>query len=282
MISPNHDFARGTRLGSSQSGPISRTLNRESVPVEGYVRVIRNAMAVPSSVPSRSPLPMMKFRPKRAPDQVAAVCYRTGERGIEFLLVKTGGGRWTFPKGGVEAGLTYAQAAALEAYEEAGVHGHMEEAPFASYVGRKRREVRRASNTAELMVHAHLCKVLRRGKPEESNRDPRWFSPEQAKRKLLESRTQQEGAELAKVVERALLRIRELQNQTAGSSRSLVGKDALQKTPFEAAEIRRVFGQVTDTKVTAFRQWSAAQMPPAEVSVITALRRVLQLGPRKD
>ena len=54
------------------------------------------------------------FREHRQHDreQVAAVCYRFGERGLEFLLVQTRGGRWTFPKGGAEPGLTHAQAAA--------------------------------------------------------------------------------------------------------------------------------------------------------------------------
>src|SRR5271169_3005360 len=56
-------------------------------------------------------------------EQVAAVCYRRRGGNIEFLLVKTGKGRWIFPKGSVEPGLTHAQAAALEAFEEAGVHG---------------------------------------------------------------------------------------------------------------------------------------------------------------
>ena len=65
--------------------------------------------------------------------QVAAVCYRIRKRGIEFLLIQTRGGRWIFPKGGVESGLTHAQSAALEAFEEAGVHGRMEEIPFTRY-----------------------------------------------------------------------------------------------------------------------------------------------------
>jgi len=82
---------------------------------------------------------------------VAAVCYRMGRSGIQFLLVRTRNGRWTFPKGSVEAGLTQAQAAALEAFEEAGVHGRMEEASFARYVRRKRR------TGAPLVVYAYLC-----------------------------------------------------------------------------------------------------------------------------
>jgi len=248
------------------------------------VPLIKKAMAVPVPEVSSSAMLMMKFRPKRAPDQVAAVCYRQGKRGIEFLLVRTGGGRWTFPKGGLEIGLTQAQAAALEAFEEAGVHGHMEEAPFASYAGRKRREPRRASDAKKVVVHAHLCKVLWRGKPEESNRDPRWFSSEQAKRKLLQSRANIEGAELSKVVDCALLRIRELQNEgVVKDARRPATRDSFQRTPFEAADIRPAFGRATEAKVAAFRRRSSLQLGQAsEVSVISALRRVLQLGPRKD
>src|SRR5258706_7336546 len=59
-------------------------------------------------------------RKLRECEQVAAVCYRVRGTEIEFLLVRTGSGHWTFPKGGVEPGLTHAQAAALEAFEEAG------------------------------------------------------------------------------------------------------------------------------------------------------------------
>jgi hypothetical protein len=41
-------------------------------------------------------------------EQVAAVCYRVRNDEIEFLLVRTRGtGRWTFPKGSAEPGLTH-------------------------------------------------------------------------------------------------------------------------------------------------------------------------------
>src|ERR1039458_5649248 len=79
-------------------------------------------------------------------EQVAAVCYRVRSGAIEFLLVRTrGGGRWTFPKGSAEPGLTHAQAAALEAFEEAGVHGRIEEASFTRYVRRKRGDGRNST-----------------------------------------------------------------------------------------------------------------------------------------
>src|ERR1700689_4308383 len=71
-------------------------------------------------------------------EQVAAICYRIRRGAIEFLLVQTRGtGRWIFPKGSAEPGLTHAQAAAIEAFDEAGVHGRIEEASFARYVRRR-------------------------------------------------------------------------------------------------------------------------------------------------
>ena len=109
------------------------------------------------------------------------MCYRVRGGEIEFLLVKTGKGRWIFPKGSVEPGLTHAQAAALEAFEEAGVHGRMEEASFARYIRRRRRESRNAigrSSEKESAVNAHLCEVLRLVPPQELGRNPTWFSPE--------------------------------------------------------------------------------------------------------
>src|SRR6202140_2749722 len=102
---------------------------------------------------------LSRLRKLRACKQVAAVCYRLRKTEIEFLLVQTRNGRWTFPKGSAEPGLTHAQAAALEAFEEAGVHGRMEEVSFTRYIQRKRANMRRSSAT-ELSVSAHLCEVL--------------------------------------------------------------------------------------------------------------------------
>src|SRR5690349_25076170 len=106
-------------------------------------------------------LRLSKLRGLCETEQVAAVCYRMRGSDVEFLLVQTGGGRWIFPKGSVEPGLTHAQAAAIEAFEEAGVHGRIEEKPFSRY------RVRRAGKkgSAKQVVMAHLCEVLRLGPP---------------------------------------------------------------------------------------------------------------------
>jgi 8-oxo-dGTP pyrophosphatase MutT (NUDIX family) len=149
------------------------------------------------------------LRRLRGSEQVAAVCYRVRKSGVEFLLVRTRGGRWTFPKGSAEPGLTHAQAAALEAFEEAGVHGRMEEASFARYVRRKRGGER--DSTVATVVNAHLCEVLWLDPPQEAGRNPTWFSAEKAKRRLQEDRAADFGAELARVVERAVGQIQRWQ-----------------------------------------------------------------------
>ena len=76
---------------------------------------------------SRAPQPSPKFfrlaklRKLRSCQEVAAICFRIRGDAIEFLLVQTRHKqRWIFPKGRAEPGLTHAQAAALEASEEAG------------------------------------------------------------------------------------------------------------------------------------------------------------------
>src|SRR5215470_16108920 len=131
----------------------------------------------------------------RQRQQVAAVCFRILSTGVEFLLVRTRRSRWTFPKGGVQRGLTHAQSAAIEAYEEAGVHGRIEETAFARYAARKGKSM---PDEGQVSVHAHLCEVLRLGEPEEFNRNPTWFSPAKAKRCLAEGRTAEDSADLAR------------------------------------------------------------------------------------
>jgi 8-oxo-dGTP pyrophosphatase MutT (NUDIX family) len=162
-------------------------------------------------------------RPSRERELVAAVCYRVRGANVDFLLVKTSGGRWTFPKGGVEPGMTRAQAAAMEALEEAGVHGKIEETCFARYRKHKGKDEQSPHNP----IHAHLCEVLRHGPPLEDDRDPTWFSAERAKRRLRSDRKEGQGDELARVVDRAVERVRRLQGESDGT------EEPLRKVRFE-------------------------------------------------
>jgi 8-oxo-dGTP pyrophosphatase MutT (NUDIX family) len=212
------------------------------------------------SQPSAKFLRLAQLRKLRRCEQVAAVCFRIRSAGIEFLLVQTRKERWIFPKGSAEPGLTHAQAAALEAFEEAGVHGRMEEISFTRYIQRKRRNMRRAAAT-ELAVSAHLCEVLRLGPPQELNRNPTWFSPDKAKRRLRQDRAPEYGAELARVIDRAVTRIQRLRSASytpserqpsvlqRGFPKDLQRKDALQKARFI---------EIDSARVTTIRARSAA------------------------
>lgn len=60
--------------------------------------------------------------------QAAAVPYRLVSGQVEVLLVTGRTGRWTIPKGGIKAGATPEETAAMETLEEAGVTGRVEEA----------------------------------------------------------------------------------------------------------------------------------------------------------
>jgi 8-oxo-dGTP pyrophosphatase MutT (NUDIX family) len=188
--------------------------------------------------------------------EVAAICYRLRNRKVEFLLVRTRGGRWIFPKGGVEPGLTHAQSAALEAVEEAGAHGRIETTPFTRYLRHR----------AAVAVAAYLCEVSRLEAPQESNRNPSWFRTEKAKQRLLKDRPPEFGAELARVVDRAVARIHRLYGEVHQTHRP-TPKEALQAVSFEAFETRY------SRAVTSPRY-----LPPPEIQEHARSDRQLGLG----
>jgi len=224
----------------------------------------------------RSTKSVARSRLPKGRQQVAAVCYRVQKPGIEFLLVQTRDGRWIFPKGGVEPGLTDAQSAALEAVEEAGVHGRMEEMPFARYFRRRPAPGTVArSASAEPAVTAHLCEVSRLEPPQESNRNPTWFSPAKAKQRLLKDRAPEFGTELARVVDRALSRIQRLHNARNIKLENRAHQDALQKVKFEAFEDRRLPDDLKAALVRSFLR--QRQDAPHEIR-----QSVLRLGAGTD
>jgi len=137
---------------------------------------------------------------------VAAICYRLRDGEPEFLLVRTRNGHWTFPKGGVDHDATYAEAAAREAFEEAGVRGWVEPVPIASYRHCKPRRLN--SRRHVVWVHAHLCEVKRLVPPPEQYRNPTWFSAAKAKRRLQKFRTSEFAAEVVSVIDHATEHIR--------------------------------------------------------------------------
>lgn len=70
--------------------------------------------------------------------QAAALCMRSkGKRQEVLLITSRGTGRWILPKGWPMKDKTLAEAAAQEAWEEAGVRGVVGAEPIGSYAARK-------------------------------------------------------------------------------------------------------------------------------------------------
>ena len=145
-----------------------------------------------------------RFLQSALPLQVAAICYRRRGDHIEFLLVNTNGGnKWTFPKGATERNLSHSQAAAQEALEEAGVRGTIEPKHFHLYLYSKG-VFWKPPGVREFVVKAFLLEVEESNSPHEADRNPTWFSPEEAKRILAKGREVKYAREIQAVVDHAL------------------------------------------------------------------------------
>ena len=141
------------------------------------------------------------------PLQVAAVCYRKRGSSLEFLLVKTtGGDRWIFPKGGPARRLSHSHAAEREALEEAGAVGAIEPEHFHLYLQPKG-DSRQRSGIEEFVVKAFLMQVSHTEAPEEQNRNPTWFSVNDARSALAIGREAKYATELHTVIDRAVERL---------------------------------------------------------------------------
>ncbi|WP_193335263.1 NUDIX hydrolase [Devosia beringensis] len=66
--------------------------------------------------------------------QVGALPYAVVDGRLSVLLITSRrSGRWIFPKGAIEPDMSASESAALEALEEAGVVGPIEDVPIGSY-----------------------------------------------------------------------------------------------------------------------------------------------------
>lgn len=140
-----------------------------------------------------------------APFQVAAVCFRRKGKSVEFLLVKTSSGRWTFPKGHREPGLSHAEVAALEAFEEGGVEGRVDSHPIGSYLHRK--DSLKGFGSRNLTVLAFLLEVKRCDVCSESHRRPRWLAVNDAKQRLAQDRSPKHRRSIERIFDDAIHKI---------------------------------------------------------------------------
>lgn len=113
--------------------------------------------------------------PARSRNQFAALPWRDGPDGREVLLITTRGGRrWLIPKGKPMVGLSAAEAAAQEAWEEAGVTGRIAEEPLGAFDHRKGPLFARR----RLKVDVYPLEVIAEAAdwPERGQRQRRWVN----------------------------------------------------------------------------------------------------------
>lgn len=118
--------------------------------------------------------------------QVAALPWRRAETGVEILLITSRETRrWVIPKGWPMTGKSDDQAAAQEAYEEAGVQGET----GAREIGRFRYEKRlKSGETQSCLVATFPLEVLIQlgAWPEDQQRQRRWMPQAEAARAVQE------------------------------------------------------------------------------------------------
>ncbi|HUO21396.1 MAG TPA: NUDIX hydrolase [Caulobacteraceae bacterium] len=112
--------------------------------------------------------------------QYAALPYRVVRRRVEVMLITSRGTRrWVIPKGWPMAGLKPQEAAAVEAMEEAGVSGQVEDRPIGSY-----RYMKVLKEDQAIAVQVILFPLLVTGQEEtwkeQGQREPRWFRYQRA------------------------------------------------------------------------------------------------------
>lgn len=112
--------------------------------------------------------------------QYAALPWRYSGAGREVLLISSRDtGRWVIPKGWPIKGLTPAQTAAREAYEEAGLGGQVSKKPIGAFEYGKRLNNGKVLPT-KVEVFALEQMVQHRDWPEQGQRTLRWFSVPEA------------------------------------------------------------------------------------------------------
>jgi 8-oxo-dGTP pyrophosphatase MutT (NUDIX family) len=119
--------------------------------------------------------------------QVGALCWRrTGKGALRILLITSRDtGRWVIPKGWPMRNRTDAEAAAREAFEEAGVSGDVGERPLGLY-GYPKLLGKGHAIPCVVRVFPLLVRKMVRQYPENGQRRVKWFTAAKAARKVQE------------------------------------------------------------------------------------------------
>ncbi len=118
--------------------------------------------------------------------QYGAVCWRLHRGRVEVVLVTSRDtGRWIIPKGWPIAGLTPADTAAQEAWEEAGVEGEILSDELGAF-GYDKALGPNQSVPCSVQVFGLRVAALKDKFPEKKERRRKWFGVEKAARKVAE------------------------------------------------------------------------------------------------
>ncbi|MBO6601914.1 NUDIX domain-containing protein [Rhodophyticola porphyridii] len=134
----------------------------------------------------QAPLRIAGVPKRETRTQFAALCYRQRKSGVEVLLLTSRDTkRWIIPKGWPMDGLTPADAAAQEAWEEGGVKGNVHDHCIGIYSYTKRMEDQ-PDLPCIVAVFPVEVKKLDTDYPEADLRRRKWFTPKKAASRVKE------------------------------------------------------------------------------------------------
>ena len=122
-----------------------------------------------------TPLKHSKSKSK-AFDQACAVPYRRRKGKLELCLITSSAQRWSFPKGNIDPGEAPAETAIKEAWEEAGLHGHIVGEPLGLC------KLEKAGQMNSVVVWLMKVDQCDDQWLEDDIRQRRWVTPEEARR----------------------------------------------------------------------------------------------------
>ncbi|MEM9438204.1 MAG: NUDIX hydrolase [Pseudomonadota bacterium] len=126
------------------------------------------------------PLSISASAKRESRSQFAALPFRVVDDGVQVMLITSRRSkRWILPKGWPEHGMTPAECAAKEAWEEAGVTGRFYDICLGVYSFEKYIDGE-ADLPVVSLVYPLKVKQVKRNYPEAQDRRRKWFTPKKA------------------------------------------------------------------------------------------------------
>ncbi|WP_068115407.1 NUDIX hydrolase [Tropicimonas marinistellae] len=136
---------------------------------------------------TKVPLSLKGDHGKGVRTQFGALCYRTVRGKTQVLLITSRTSRrWIIPKGWPIKRMAPSETAAVEAWEEAGVRGKVQDICVGLYSYTKYGEGGDSDVPCVVTVFPMRVKSLSKDYPEHKERKRKWFSPKEAARKVAE------------------------------------------------------------------------------------------------